>query len=448
MKKTVCFLLIVAFMLSLGSCAPRTPIRDEAANPEHLYIGDDLPQEPDAPVTDPEPDQSGTPDTQTPEPAEPNQPGTTPQPEPNTPPASQTPADYSTISCRRVTAWKPLRLKDNYSELKIQLEVPKDWTFTKKDNCTYNIACNGKEIGTLSTQPFEDPEDTAEFSSHKDLDNYIMVYRQINRHGNDYYRYFELDSERDDNRLVVYWQVQYDQLDEIGAQRMQTGAVTVSKAENFPTLAQTNKAKKLLIIGNSFVNTSKIGSFLRDMLSEGGKNYAVDAVSVGMASIEDVAADNSRMAKIRNGEYCFVFLCGFYSTVDDAECYGDVEDACQSSNTALIAFPAHNESRNSLSTVEMEHPDFQILDWKGELDSLIDSGVNRWDLCYDDTYDHSTPLAGYVGAHMIYRTLFRQVPPATTDASPLAFNKIQEKLGSYVKKDGKVIPYTGEELTF
>jgi len=98
--------------------------------------------------------------------------------------------------------------------------------------------------------------------------------------------------------------------------------------------------------------------------------------------------------------------------------------------------------------VEMEHPDFQILDWKGELDSLIDSGVNRWDLCYDDTYDHSTPLAGYVGAHMIYRTLFRQVPPATTDASPLAFNKIQEKLGSYVKKDGKVIPYTGEELTF
>jgi len=75
LKKTFCLFMILCLLLTAG-CTTQPPLRDEAANPDHLYIGDDLPQEPDSPVTDPEPDQTGTPNTQTPEPQAP-----TPEPQ-------------------------------------------------------------------------------------------------------------------------------------------------------------------------------------------------------------------------------------------------------------------------------------------------------------------------------------------------------------------------------
>jgi hypothetical protein len=50
------------------------------------------------------------------------------------------------------------------------------------------------------------------------------------------------------------------------------------------------------------------------------------------------------------------------------------------------------------------------LNWKGELEGLIKRGVDIWDLCISDAYNHSRPLAGYVGAHMIYRAIYNELP--------------------------------------
>ena len=41
---------------------------------------------------------------------------------------------------------------------------------------------------------------------------------------------------------------------------------------------------------------------------------------------------------------------------------------------------------------------------------ISEKGIDTWDFCIDDQHKHSTPLAGYVGAHMIYRAIFGEIP--------------------------------------
>ena len=55
-------------------------------------------------------------------------------------------------------------------------------------------------------------------------------------------------------------------------------------------------------------------------------------------------------------------------------------------------------------------PNLKFLDWRGELNMLIDSGVDKWDLCWNDQHLHSTEYAGLIGAHMIYRAIYGEIP--------------------------------------
>jgi hypothetical protein len=89
-------------------------------------------------------------------------------------------------------------------------------------------------------------------------------------------------------------------------------------------------------------------------------------------------------------------------------------NACKSSDTNLAIFPAHNESSSLIGTAGMLHPTALFLDWKGEIDSFISSGIDQSHFCIADSHKHSTPLAGYVGAHMIYRAIFDKVPTETS----------------------------------
>ena len=54
-----------------------------------------------------------------------------------------------------------------------------------------------------------------------------------------------------------------------------------------------------------------------------------------------------------------------------------------------------------------------LLDWKAEVDNLISTGINVSNFCIPDAHNHSTPLAGYIGAHMIYRAVFGEIPQTT-----------------------------------
>ena len=77
-----------------------------------------------------------------------------------------------------------------------------------------------------------------------------------------------------------------------------------------------------------------------------------------------------------------------------------------------------------------------MLDWKAEVDALIESGIDRWSFCINDEHQHSTELAGVVGAHMIYRAIYGEIPSVDGIYAVDSYNA-RELLGTYLT-DGKV----------
>ena len=57
--------------------------------------------------------------------------------------------------------------------------------------------------------------------------------------------------------------------------------------------------------------------------------------------------------------------------------------------------------------------DVPMINWKGELDEMIDIGIDKAYLCINDSYSHSTPLAGFVGAHMISCAIYGEAPESS-----------------------------------
>ncbi len=193
----------------------------------------------------------------------------------------------------------------------------------------------------------------------------------------------------------------------------------------------------ILILGNSFISTSEIGSILQSMCDAGGKQVDVTAVSRGYATVGSYAEAADYLRYIENGQYGIVFMCGFYGSgdADKPDCFVDV---CISSGTPLVIFPAHNENQNVVSIATLRNArNAYFLDWKGEISNLIKAKVvTAGDMCINDQHKHSTPLAGFVGAHMIYRTLFGSIPPEINTYSMSTF-RAEYVLGDYVKT-GKI----------
>ena len=57
--------------------------------------------------------------------------------------------------------------------------------------------------------------------------------------------------------------------------------------------------------------------------------------------------------------------------------------------------------------------------------------------CINDEHKHSTSLAGYVGASMIYRSLFNEFPQELKYA-PLTMDEVSSQLGDYVYEGLKI----------
>ncbi len=203
--------------------------------------------------------------------------------------------------------------------------------------------------------------------------------------------------------------------------------------------------QSILILGNSFVNSSNIGAILEEMLWNNRKNVEVTAVSRGMATVQSYASDSQMLASLESGTYDIVFLCGFYSS-DAANKLSVFVSACEQSGTTLVIFPAHNESVDVVQSAAIRHKSVYLLDWKAELDRLISTGVSRWDLCVDDAYDHSNPLAGYVGAHLIYRSIYG-VSPTIPMQSSIQQSEINRILGNYAY-NGDTLPLDINKITY
>jgi hypothetical protein len=74
----------------------------------------------------------------------------------------------------------------------------------------------------------------------------------------------------------------------------------------------------ILILGNSFINSSNVGGILDEMIYNNNKSCDVRAISRGYATVDTYVNDSGLMSEISSGKYDIVFICGFYS-IDEIE---------------------------------------------------------------------------------------------------------------------------------
>ena len=260
----------------------------------------------------------------------------------------------------------------------------------------------------------------------------------VNDNGYKFYHYMEIISGWDNVTAPVRIQINYEELDAKSIEVLANSILTIP-ADKLSTTYKTSN--RILILGNSFIYTSQIGSFLSDFIDTAKKDYIVDAISIGNASVTTFSQNQSLLEDISNGEYAYVFQCGFYNQYNVAD-FTIIKTACDISNTPIFIFPAHNEHSGVLLTINDKLCTVPVLNWKGEVDKLILAGVNYYDFCIDDGPQHSKPLAGYVGAYTIFFNLFNETPPPLSSNAPLSMSYVNSMLGNNISKIG----YEGENL--
>ena len=463
MKHKLCLLVILIFMITGCKSATKSP-EDAAANDQvgqEIEIETDDTQKNDVTPDNKVPATNETkPDTQVNSTQQhTQQQQTEKQPEkqknPETKPSNNNAEqqtvkvpDVSQISCRNTYTWNKVRIVHSNTQIKLQLELPSDWVLKSSDKGKYNILRDGKEIGYITTDTLPEATEDLEFYSRRDELNGITVYGWDNwyKNGdiNTFSRTLEYVCDEGENSFTVSFYVNYSELNSNGMNNMLNSAITVMRRNIFKPLSECNGSKKILILGNSFIGTSKVGEFLADMLNNSASEYTVTPISIGMAETETFLQNESICTQLKNGDYCYLFLCGLYGGEENVTALGEIKKICDSSNTGLAIFPAHNESASIISLALDTYPEITYLNWKGEINELIDSGISYDTFCVDDTYHHSKPIAGYVGAHMIYRSLFLKFPPTITSA-PLSMAEVKNTLGDYIENAKLNEEFTGTE---
>ncbi len=322
----------------------------------------------------------------------------------------------------------------------LQIPLPVEWTVLPEDDGSYSMMREGRTAGRL----YAGERDASmvilrqESFLHGDADCQweILLDAEADSADARYYHRFVYGYTVSGVEHRVTLMVSYRELDDVNAQKCANAFSLVQcRTPNYLNalpLSANAKGKNILILGNSFVNSSKIGTILSQMCQ--GKPYGVEGVSVGYATVSKSWA--SYLPAMRNGEYAAVLMCGFYGESDVTAFYAYVE-ACKASGTPIAILPAHNEQYGGSAATK--YPNVPFLDWKTEINVLIMQGVSWDDFCVDDAHKHSKPLAGYVGAHMIYRALFGENPPALSSYESLPHSYVAQKLGDYLKGAGAPI---------
>ncbi len=357
--------------------------------------------------------------------------------------------DYLDIPNRGGSSSKEIQISAKGSETVLSISFPIGWELIKGKDGGIQILF-GEEIGSLlagETPPSDDWKTVATETS--EINNLIITER-IEKFGtketlNFRYRYtYNYDDKGEPRSLTLI--LNYKALYSSNREKLLKN-VEVSTLTSDPALGELShlQNKPILILGNSFIRTSSIGKILYEMVKSNGKSNFVNAISTGYAKIGTYLENFDIINQIKNGEYGGVFICGLYSN-DEIANLGKLKEICDSSGTCLVIFPAHNENRSVINSASNHFADLTLLDWKSEIDMQIESGVNKWDLCKNDSHNHSTPLAGYIGAHMIYRAIYGSVPKEDIKDS-IEQSYVYSKLGDYIysgylqKKDPKNIMY-------
>lgn len=342
---------------------------------------------------------------------------------------------YKELICRQIPydLWEKIQIENKQSKIKLQLELPNDWKFTKYNKTTLNITRAGKNIGIVTSDNL--PASAEEFdticNTVGNTEASMIIARYKENQKDVFYWDYVFATNINGKTYTTKMHINYTELDEHSANDILQNFEIIEPLKPVLDIFKTNGAKQILILGNSFIRTSEIGSFLNDMLSTTENDFSAIAISRGMAHVENYANDTEICSSIKNGNFCYVFICGFYS-YESIDALYTLKSACNASNTQLVIFPAHNENTSVLQAVFEEHNDTSVLNWKNEINLLIENGVSYNDFCINDTHQHSKPLAGYVGAHMIYRSIFKNNPPLLSYNAPLTNDYIKTKLKDYV----------------
>ncbi|MBE6700650.1 MAG: S-layer homology domain-containing protein [Ruminococcaceae bacterium] len=315
----------------------------------------------------------------------------------------------------------------------LNLRYPSNWKIEKNESGNFTILREEKVIGELL------------FGKADDLDSWKIVDKQTY---DDYYVYVEkygtgitlrfryrfiYDYKENNRKNTITITLDYTEANSTIAKRL----LKESPIESIYTDAMLGalselEDKNILIIGNSFIGTSGVGSTLKEMVSNKSKSLKVTAISRGYAKVETYTSDSNLMDRIESGEFDGVFVCGLYSNTQ-IEHIGIMKDACDESKTTLVIFPAHNESRDTIEKVKKEYPTLMILDWKNEIDTFINKGISKWAFCIDDQHLHSNYLAGYIGAHMIFRAIYNKTP-GDISIGTIDRRTVNKYLGDYPDK--------------
>lgn len=174
------------------------------------------------------------------------------------------------------------------------------------------------------------------------------------------------------------------------------------------------------MLGNSFLASSQIGEILQSMANESKVKLTVDVDCRANSNVEHFASDPNVLQKLKDGIYDIVFLCGFYN---NRNAQLEIMLNAKSDSTRIIIFPAHNESYEYPYTTRALYPETGLLDWKGFINKLIDMGMDYPRMCMDDGPKHSTNLAGYAGACMIYSFLYKKAVEKGTSESMVIYEQ-------------------------
>lgn len=342
--------------------------------------------------------------------------------------------DYLELEARSVKTYERKAFCFSESDMLLLLNLPLDWSLEAIDTDGYRIVRDGQTIGFLTKGGKQGSSDWKLLDTDYSQKGSVLREHYLEKDGigetlcfrhRFYFRFVE-----DTKRRVVTMTVEYSELDADAAQHLLGTANAVSKSMIDPGLGSLIGAQygSIAILGNSFISSSKIAGILYDMHVQNGTACYIDAMSRGYSHIDTYVNDAYLMAEVENGKYDVVFVCG----VNSNQYLGRLKEICDASETALVIFPAHNESRSAIDSAVAEYPEIQLMDWKGEIEALINEGRDMWDFCIDDEHMHSTPLAGYVGAHMIYRAIWGEMPSGESTYA-VSQAEIDRVLGDYAK---------------
>lgn len=355
------------------------------------------------------------------------------------------PEELETI--RKSTAGKHAYFAPEESNTALRLRLPTDWSYEQEDD-TLLIMEDDAVIGTVTLGKAEESEGMTEAETVELDDVTILTETGVQKKEDGKNAWYRLSYtfEDDEESRTVTVEILNEEMDATLYKWLKRPEILpIKDYHKRPdlSLAGGNGKGGILIAGNSFVSTSTsaISVILRDMIATGGKTCGVASCSIGYASakewVNNTANENysKYMNNIKKGTYHTVFMCGLYSA-DDVAAFASILAACQQSNTRLVIFPAHNENSTHIASAAQQYPQLTVLNWKAEIDALIDTGLQKSDFCINDEHSHSNRLAGYVGAKMIYQSLFGAAPPAlSANCEPISQAEVDAKLAGH-----KILP--------